>query len=1682
MPDNTVSPSTTEGSLNADLRGVHYDFLKDRVPDWFNQGTPQRQQELADHELELPGWYLNASAQSKAVLADRHTQYRQTLNRIEAELGRVQDVLDFAEQPLKDAIKQRFNLELDVRQVFFARKYAFKGRDDFYGAFVFDQQKDPALSYRYRGMSVLEAALANFSLEEEQPGACADCEVITRFGAYDGEILPTFSALNAQAVAIAPHEFAGLCRTLDLGKQYQDHLKTIVQPEDKVKREALEQQLQELYRQQLVLCSEVAAAQFTSGGGDETAGGISADAYRMLQQLLTDPRSATLDGRPVTVTALNLFGSMLVGPLLIGPERSSAERVERLVAYIPHDPEQPLTEYASSADFMVALRARLHSGDYRRFFSRFVPQREQGAFFQRFDTLYQPAGGGNGAADYPLQSRPVKLPLADVAIDGDLWEQMRDAHVRKIFADARAVAVPTADEDRETRMARLDSYLDAVLSVFNLAAFMVPGLGPIMLAVGAAQMASEVFEGFESFEQGDIKSMWAHFSSVALNAAFIGTGAKVLPQVRVSSVVDNLRPVTVPSGKQRLWKPELTSYEHTPSIPEGVSPDELGLHNVNGKTILPVNGKRYAVQQDPVTEEYRITHPTRPDAYQPKLTSNGSGLWNHELERPLTWEGATLMRRLGPVTEGFSDVELEQVRRTADVSEDVLRRVHVEGEPVPAILLDTLRQFRAYGDAVRVAEGIRAGSLSSELCSYAASLLVELPGWPANKAIEAFAGDELSGPSIKYGNSQAVASDTVRINRTDLMNGQLPKRVIESLNETQLDELVGRYTARTPEARTEALQSQLEQHAIAARSRLMSSIYVEQQPPSDAAIMLLQRDFKRLPTIMARELLADATPAERDVMLNASRIPLRIAQKARLAQQQMRLTLAYEGLHLDAVASLDTEALVLNSVSRLPGWTDNLRLEVREGRLEGELRASFGPPDAAERKVLVRMGDGRYQARNVRDEHLHGIDDLYASLQHALTDRHRQALGLPHIKQGAALKTRIIEHALPREQLRQVLKMQPGKRPFFKTPMRLSGERIGYPLSDHGQPTIWRQALEPRIRELYPTFLPQEVSAFIDAHGTLAGRVLRGLKREYTHLNDTLQDWQRAQVDEATPAERTTPEFTARRHARLSIVRALKQAWQRTGEPDLTVTGESQGQFLDFAGEDLHDQLAQLPPLTANFDHVSNIDLSGTGLSALGIDNFLLHFPRLRRLDLSNNRLVSLPEPIARMTRLNELDLSDNLIELEPAAVSALRGLTHLNYLALEGNPLEMSPDISQMPYLNILRLADTGLTAWPTGVFEQPRDTTFFLDLSHNPLQQVPAVAPGSAQAHTVARTQISQTPEFISEQNLQLYRAHRASVGMDLDRVAPPRGIQDNIHWRAGLSDDEWLAKQGVWNSLEYEPGAEPFFNELLKLADSADALAPDEAVRAQLTGKVWQMVEAAASDSALRKRLFEMAAAPTSCVDAGAQLFNAMGLEVLVWQAHGLGTPAAIERQLLTLARGKSRLDALGKIAKDRISALYAQGRRFPRYDAQGALVPQRDAQGNPIRTIDEVEIHFIYPTRLAERLELPWQSRNMRFIEPDVTPQMIEAAYTQVLAQEAGALITSRLLDQPFWKDFLRQSDPQAFSTLRARDEALTDAASGPTPTMSDAEYHAGLELLAADEKALFTSLTRQAIERAGWATR
>lgn len=1613
-------------------------MIKQAIAPCMVQSASTRRLALRRTPAQVPPWYAAATDSQKKQLKVLLDARCESLNAMDTTLGKLQTVQEFC-QPLLEAALKKAGYPLDVNRVWL-RLYSP----------VADGFGVTTAGFKVKTFSLLQAGLNNFDASETAVGF---------FNAASGFITEPDARghFERHTTALKIEDFVKLCRELDLGAQYQAHLKGLLYPAQAL-AEGVWRERYLRYQKDAFL----AAAYMALLKAD-----IDATDHALLLRVAAGERRIMLGDKQIWYRIPCLMNLHLHDCLLIEPcvkNRYSDE----FIAYIPDDPEHPIKRYATFSEFQNALSRRLKTqaidqdraagisaNEYQRFISRFIAYKDRPYYFRRLTELVVDAPPQPFAAQWlrsewgklvvdvaaprlsPVSSllgdpQPkVRVPVTDpnfainaYAIDGlwtdiDVWSKRYESWRARLLADARAQAIPTADADASARGARLQHYLNIGLFAVNLLAIALPPLGAIMSVVMVGQMLYEVLDGVVELSEGDREAGWAHIGDVLENMAQLAAGAAVF-HFTVSPFIESLKAVQLPSGKTRLWKPDLTAYAHDGPLPSTRTVDERGLQQVGDRRYLMLEGRRYGVVKDPQTEGYFIEHPTRADAYRPSLVENGSGAWNHELERPLTWQGLTLMRRLGPVAEGFSDAQLEQIRHVSGIEEDWLRRIHVEGEPIPAILLDTFQRFRAYDQAIQVSHGIGAGALSDSLCGYAASITVELPNWPRALAIEAFTGEDLSGASVKYGNVEATGRGVLVVSRNELMTGQLPRRILEFLDEGQIDQLIGRQTPPHSQARIAAVQKMLQARAAYCRSRIMRSLYESGQPLADAAVARIQRAFEKLPTLIVQELLTDISEAERRQLYEDRKIPLRVGHLARRSQQRYRMSQAYAGLYLEAIVNKDTEALVLNSLENLPGWTDNLRLEVREGGLTGELRAAFGEVSASDLKTLVRIADGQYQAFDSRGQELHGINGLYGSLQHALPDAHRNAIGLFSVGQGDQLRARLLDNVLPWETLRRLLRMQPERRAWFTRPHRLSGGRLGYPLSGGGK-SAWRQIIEERVKNLYDTMSPEQIDEFLRSRSIEDDRWLKALEAEFKQLDNVLNRW-------LVEGPRDREALRARR----AISDTLKYAWKKCGVRDLDMNSRYRGERIVLKKPGTGAQLETLPPLPGNFDHVTSVHIINCGLTDQGT-RFLTSFRKLRILNLEGNQLTYLPEALADLPFLEGLDLSDNQIVLTQETALQIRGLRFMEWMALSGNPLSQPVDISRMPGLRWLYLSGCGLQEWPVGIFASPRPREFVLELTGNRLTAIPDVAPGSERAKILARTAV--TRDWLAPQVLEKLKLYLESVGFDPNRRLPPRGAQDSANWMAGLTQLQWVDLQPVWNSLEEAPGSEPFFDELRALSDSSDAKSP--AYRADLTAKVWRMLEAMAEDAALSEHLFEMAIAPATCVDAIAQLFNTMGFEVLLYEAQSLSDPALLRLELLELTKSRVRLDELGRIANETVSQLLEQGRMFPEYDERGLLITRRDAQGNARRSIDEVEIHLAYATQLAARLELPWQSQSMMFEEPDVTPSMVEAAYQRIKALDQGDAMRNAMVEQPFWESYLQGAFAEAFESFDAKSDALID---------------------------------------------
>ncbi|MFP3448971.1 hypothetical protein, partial [Pseudomonas sp. SIMBA_067] len=90
-------------------------------------------------------------------------------------------------------------------------------------------------------------------------------------------------------------------------------------------------------------------------------------------------------------------------------------------------------------------------------------------------------------------------------------------------------AVSTAQEDQKTTEKRRAYFAQLALGALNLGAFVVPGLGQLMLGLSLIQLSYEVFEGIENWADGDREQALDYLmdivENVALTAVAVATGA-----------------------------------------------------------------------------------------------------------------------------------------------------------------------------------------------------------------------------------------------------------------------------------------------------------------------------------------------------------------------------------------------------------------------------------------------------------------------------------------------------------------------------------------------------------------------------------------------------------------------------------------------------------------------------------------------------------------------------------------------------------------------------------------------------------------------------------------------------------------------------------------------------------------------------------------------------------------------------------------------------------------------------------------------------------------------------------------------------------------------------------------------------------------------------------------------------
>ncbi|WP_223458230.1 dermonecrotic toxin domain-containing protein [Pseudomonas sp. A-R-26] len=1617
---------TTTPAQNID-KGRHYELIKNTTSDPFKTATLDRGLALAATPLKMQPWYTTTPASLHDKLKAANLKAWASQNKVDKLLKNLQDVRSFAAPLLQAKLKERYGIEHDVSTTYL-RLYLPKD-SPWYAIDV----KGGVTS---RTVSLLEAALHNFAKSET---VLADSQYITKpddLGHFDVIAIKDKMTIS---------QFQALCRELDIGALYKEHLEKYLLPGEPVAEAVTKLKVTESQKDALA-----AAAQLALILGD-----IQYDAYKLMLSLAQDKEpQLLLNGRKMLCGDLSLLETRLTGILLLIPAVKDSRGVQRLIAYVPHDPDHPLKEYDSFKAFMDELTRQLREDKvgasskqrYRQFFSQFIDQQQRGHFFADLDQCLVTVRWHE--KDDKTDQRPTwredpasspHLQFQHLPVSRDYWTHAYQQKLNKILNDAQEIAVSTADTDSKARWAWWDNFKKIVSDIFNVALLIatpfVPGLGELMMAYTVYQMTTDVIEGIVDLAEGLGLEAAEHVIGVVtdvIQLAAFGAGAEIGSafKLKLSPLVDGMKPVTLPDGKQTLWHPDLAPYEQKSlTLTPDSKPNEHGLHQHANQHILPLDDNLYVVEkasQEPSITTHRVKHPTRPNAYSPTVEHNGHGAWVHEAENPGNWEGDTLMRRLGHRVDRFSPTQREQIRISSGTEDNALRRMHVENAAPPPMLADTIKRFSAYDDVGIASANIRKGQPIDASSNWYETILTALPGWPSERALEVFEDAELTGSSRKYGNADATAANTLSISFSELTSGKLPEHVAGFLNESEIKALLGRDIPGAE--RTQALRDQLADAVDSRKGEIAKRIYQAEERSSKAKVRLLRQPFPDLPLTLAETVLAEAKAAELKIMDDEKRLPLRVKTQAREFNFEAGTARAYDGFYQDERVEPNTERLALNTLKFNTDSFEGLRIEVRDGTYDGTLRCSVGPDDAATVRRLVRDESGQYEVLDGDNKQLNKAGDFYESILRALPEDKRKALGYLR-GQGHALKLWIMEKtAAPAE--RRTALAQPPVRPA----VTIETETLL-----RGLPRFLRASTpEEKIKDLYPEMTEREVRTFIEKLRNDNGdptEAIERLKSERQHLRDTLQGWRNTYPPETDVTGELVfgyqPAYLL--NGGLNVEEQLIKCFERRSN----VFGErnshpDQGYTLDLSVFKLKEfdrwwsDLRQRPGIQQHLDQITALKLDE--LRTAAPDDLLRSFPNLRQLSARQCGLNEIPASVGRMDQLENLDLTDNYIKMTANTTQQLSDLTRLRTLNLNGNPLSQPPDVGRLTNLKDLNLANTGIQTWPEGLFrlgavDQPRPRGFMLDMRSNPINTLPEVTSGSDHALILSRARFD-TGRLSNADRVRL-GTYRESAGLDFVQAYSPAAADEITHWQLFPDEPtEWGASSSLkkyreesWHDVLAEPGAEQLFAVIRKQRESADY--QNDKSRRLLTRRVWELIDAAALNSALREELFLQAREPTNCREGGAYLFNSMGIKVLLSKAYNESIlPSELDNKLVKLARSFARLDRVGDLAREEIG----RQTQMNLIDPQNNLPP------------DDLEIHMAFQTGLAERLDLPWQAENMAFrARAGVDQGKIDAAYTSIMARESGNGLVDGMIEPEdgnvFWERHLKATHPTKCETNR-----------------------------------------------------
>lgn len=616
-----------------------------RLPRWI-----RRLRIVSPTEQNIPanGLYESQHAALRGALKDS-LACRQWL---EKELARIEGIDRFVKPLLQHAMQGEFGTRENVDGLYFRRWYTYTApsQGSVWGRY-------PVVEKDYFDVPLIEAALDNFT-----PGEGRNEQH------KDNCIVDSLSQRLASPTAPA---FARLCRKLDLGKRYQQHLDSVLKaPNSQASGwRSMASTLAQLYSSVMLIDACKA----------KSDGVLNAAELELVVELCKHGRPGTLYESKVVARQLKAFGCDLQQIVILDVFHDKVSR--KIIVYIPDDPHGPWTASPDLESFTrKVLGQRLRDKRYQDFFKRFIRRRDSQQFFSRV------AKDLVGVADWA--TREMDQHMRDYPLP--LFEHLACARIDHIKDDAAVIATPVSDLDRKAQEAHQQRLVAEGWTLATVAGVFIPALNALLLAVMVWDLLGELFQAVEDWREGDTSAAMEHVLSVTKDLAVIGVTAVVWREAsRAWAALDQWVPARLEDGSEKLWNGDLVPFRSA-ALPAGEVADAMGIYRAQDRSWMSMDGHNYEIVQR-ADEEWQLAPR---GGHGPLLRHNDAGAWRLWTEQPASWtDKHRMFRRLGERFARLDDEQIDQAMAIHALEADHLRALHVYGRAPEAELVDTVERL-----------------------------------------------------------------------------------------------------------------------------------------------------------------------------------------------------------------------------------------------------------------------------------------------------------------------------------------------------------------------------------------------------------------------------------------------------------------------------------------------------------------------------------------------------------------------------------------------------------------------------------------------------------------------------------------------------------------------------------------------------------------------------------------------------------------------------------------------------------------------------------------------------------------------------------------------------------------------------------------------------------------------------